>query len=281
MKNEKFNDLICPDCRKKLLFQESVLHCPTCKKTFFIEESIPLFYHEDIIEKHLTTEYRYWNKKEHTAENLYENIPNSTYQKLIDIFDIPNNTKGIEIGCGDAPFARRLKSRNLNIYGIDISVPLLKLTENMIPVQGNALKLPFKDRFFHWAIYAFSLHHIPDIRKALEEALRIIDRDAKICIIEPNYYHPIRFLTRKPDTFLRKHVFTYLSPNERWIPLFKIKKILRENHIVLNKELFITPEFNSSTVSGKVQRILGNIFDFWPVKMFVESYYVVIGTKTM
>jgi ubiquinone/menaquinone biosynthesis C-methylase UbiE len=202
------------------------------------------------------------------------------YQELIDIFHLPNNTRGIELGCGDGPFARRLQYRNLDIYGLDISFPLLQLTENMTPIQGNALKLPFKDNFFHWVIYAFSLHHIPHTTNALEEAIRVLDDTAKIYLVEPNYYHPVRFLTRKPETFLRTHVFTYLSPDEHWIPLFKIKKILRKNHVVIDKVIFLTPEFESSTLSGRLQRLLGKILNFWPANMVTQSYYIVIGTKT-
>lgn len=280
MEREKLmNQLVCPDCKEKLLLQTNILRCMNCKQDFSIRENIPIFSDEKLVESDVVKEYIYWNKKENTLENLYENMPDSVFQELLGMFHIPNNTTGLELGAGDGPFARRLQNQNLDIYGIDISFPLLKLTENMLPVQGNALKLPFKSNFFDWIIYAFALHHMPDHQKALEEAIRVLNYDAKVFIIDPNYYHPVRFLTRKPEMFFRNHVFTYLSPEEKWIPLYKVKNILKENNVIIQYISFLTPEFKASSWAGKIQKISGNLFNFPPFRMFVHSYYLIIGTK--
>jgi SAM-dependent methyltransferase len=224
-------------------------------------------------------EYAYWNEKEHTPDHLYENLTEAAFQDLLAAFEIPENTRGLELGCGDGPFARRLKNKRLDLYGVDISFALLRLCENMLPVQANALKLPFTSQFFDWIIYAFALHHVPDTHKALQEASRVLKNQGKIFIIDPNYAHPIRFLTRKPGTFLRKRVFTHLSPEERWAPLSRIKKILRDNDVAVQTIAFFTPEFHSSSVAGKIQKIVGNFLNFAPFNRVTQSYYLVIGTK--
>jgi ubiquinone/menaquinone biosynthesis C-methylase UbiE len=280
MENKRLLDeLVCPNCQGKLRIGKVILDCLTCKKKFPVKENIPVFYDESIVDSGSAKEYEYWNKKENTPENLYENMFDSVFQELINIFNIPDNTRGLELGAGDGPFARRLKNKNLEIYGLDISLTLLKLTENMLPVQGNALKLPFKDNFFHWIIYAFALHHMPDPQKALKEAIRVLDENARIFIVDPNYYHPVRFFTRKPGMFLRRHIFRYLSPEEKWIPLYSVKSILTENNIRIQHISFLTPEFRTSSFVGKIQKILGNLFNFPPFRSFVHSYYLIIGIK--
>lgn len=273
------HELICPVCHIQLSIGKDDLHCPHCKKIYPIKKGIPIFYGETLVENELTKEYTYWNEKHHTQDDLYENMPDSAFRELLDIFQISNNTRGLELGSGDGPFARRLKNKNLDIYGLDISFPLLTLAENMLPVQGNALQLPFKNLFFDWIIYGFALHHMPAPQKALEEAIRVLDYDARIFIVDPNYYHPIRFFTRKPDMFLRKRVFKHLSPEEEWVPLFQVKKILRKNNVAIQKTAFITPEFNVSSFAGKIQKSIGKLFNFPPFRMFAHSYYLVIGTK--
>ncbi|MEJ2627768.1 MAG: methyltransferase domain-containing protein, partial [bacterium] len=267
MENKKLlTKLVCPDCQGKLILGKSALDCPKCKQRFSVKENIPIFYDQSTDENGVVEEYEYWNKKTNTPENLYENMLDSVFQELIRTFNIPDKTRGLELGCGDGPFARRLKNKNLDIYGVDISFSLLKLTEHMLPVQGNALKLPFKDNFFHWIIYAFALHHMPDPQKALKEAIRVLDENARIFIVDPNYYHPVRFFTRKPGMFLRRHVFRYLSPEEKWIPLYRIKNILKENNVMIQHVSFLTPEFSSSSFIGKIQKILAKLFNFKPFR---------------
>ena len=271
-------NLICPDCKGKLIGSESSLFCSNCELNFPIINNIPVFLKTSCCNLNMK-EYEYWNSRDNTVVNPYENLVDSYYIKLIEIFDIPTHTKGLELGCGDGPFARRLLHKHLDIYGVDISRPLLQLSHNMTPVQADVRRLPFPDESFDWLICAFSLHHIPDPAKSIQESIRVLKDGGKIFIIDPNYYHPVRFLTRKPNSFLRKYIFNYLSPEERWIPLSIIKHNLQEQKVSINTIQFITPEFKTSTYFGKVQQIFARHFNFPLVKMLTQSYYLVIGIK--
>lgn len=271
------HNLVCPECKNELGLQDNTLVCIFCNRQYMIKDNIPIFYKQEFNPNELKVEYAYWNKKD--QEIQYENMKDSSYRKLLDIFHIPENTKGLELGCGDGPFARRLPHKNLEIYGFDISLPLLKKTQNLYPVQGNALRLPFKDRFFDWIIYAFALHHMIDLKKAIQEAIKVLNTEGTMLIVEPNYYHPVRFITRKPNTFFRRYIFTYMSPEERWIPLFKLKDIFRKNSMKIDNVLFITPEFKSGSFVGKIQMSMSKIFNLPFLKKFVHSYYVVVGKK--
>ncbi len=267
-------ELICPKCHGQLRITQIELQCSYCQKKIPLKNGIPLFSGDE-----LTEEFVYWNQKENTPEKLYENLTDSTFRKLLNAFQIPNNSLGLELGCGDGPFARRLKDKQIDIYGVDISFPLLNLCENMLPIQASALKLPFKTHFFDWIIYAFALHHVPDTPNALQEACRVLKHHGEIFIVDPNYYHPIRFLTRKPNMLLRNWVFTYLSPEERWIPAFRIKHILQDVHITIRSVVFITPEFRSPSLLGRIQNGIAAVSKFHPLNMLTQSYYVISGTK--
>ncbi|MBF0509574.1 MAG: methyltransferase domain-containing protein [Deltaproteobacteria bacterium] len=273
------NLLVCPACRTDLTAGQDGLVCHHCQQEYPVKNGIPIFYPQGLTDADDQKEAGYWNKKDNTTDNLYENMTDGAFRSLVDRFGLPDNTRGLELGCGDGPFAKRLTNRNMDIYGLDISFPLLNLTENMKPVQGSALDLPFRDMFFNWIIYAFALHHMIDLEKALKESLRVLDIGGKICIVEPNYYHPVRFITRRPDTMLRQKFFSYLSPEERWIPMHRLNKILQANGVTVTEYDFVTPEFKSRTLSGRIQKTLGRLFNFFPAAAVTQSYYLVIGTK--
>lgn len=271
------DELICPKCHKGLKAESDKLVCMGCNTVFPVKNNIPLFCSEVIGGTDMEKEFNYWNEKNNTTDNLYENMPDEAFNRLITLFNISPNTKGLELGCGDGPFSRRIN--NTDNFGLDISFPLLNISKNMKAIQGSALELPFADEHFDWVIYAFSLHHMPDPSVALEEAFRVLKKGGRIYIVDPNYYHPIRFLTRKPGTLLRTHVFKYLSPEERWVPVHRIKKAFGAKRVSLVKVRYITPEFNSTSLTGAIQRIVPKILNFWPFNIFVHSYYLVEGRK--
>jgi ubiquinone/menaquinone biosynthesis C-methylase UbiE/uncharacterized protein YbaR (Trm112 family) len=275
------NILVCPKCRGELIPGVHELRCTNCRKQYPVKDNVPLFYVGDLNNKEVGKEFEYWNEKDNTPGNLYENITDEYLRRMVELFNLADCTRGLELGCGDGPFARRLENRNMTIYGLDISFPLLKITKNMQPVQGSALELPFKNNFFDWIIYAFALHHMVNLNQALQEAIRVLNAGGRIIIVDPNYYHPIRYLTRKPDTFFRKHVFTYLSPEERWIPLHRLKKVLQENGVDVKIVQMITPDFQSRTMVGKLQKTISTLLNFKPFDRVMHSYYMVIGQKIL
>lgn len=273
------NELVCPDCHTSLIINNDFLWCGNCQKKHYIKDNIVLLNYETDSTNNIEKEFKYWNELNNTADNLYENMPDSVYINLLHTFNLLNYSKGLELGSGDGPFAKRITNKTIKIFGLDISFPLLRLTKNLIPIRGNALKLPFKNNYFDWIIYAFALHHMPDHTKALEEAVRVLNSNGHIYIVDPNYYHPQRFLTRHPNSFFRKYVFKYFTPEERWISSSKVSKILNKNGVRIDTIKYISPEFNSKSIVSKFQKIIANIFCFPPLNIFSNSYYLIIGTK--
>lgn len=277
---ELASKLVCPYCHELLLAVKNKILCEYCKQVFPVRNDIPIFFSKIKVDSYTSKEYNFWNDKVHAPESLYERLTTRAFQELLDSFSIANNSRGIEMGCGDGPFARRLKNKKLEIFGLDVSFPLLTLTENMTPIQGNAQKLPFKDAYFDWLIYGFSLHHMPDTKIALKEACRVLKSSAKIFIVEPNYYHPIRFLTRKPGLYIRRCFFSYLTPEEKWLSVAKVNRILRSQNINIESIRFISPEFRSNTMASKLHRFADFFLNFPPLNIFLQSYYIIIGNKS-
>ncbi|MGI9490130.1 MAG: class I SAM-dependent methyltransferase [Geminicoccaceae bacterium] len=130
---------------------------------------------------------RYWNENAEAWVNLsrqgfdvYRDLVNTPafFQMLPKI----SNLDGLDIGCGEGANTRLLADRGAKMTALDISDAFIKharTEEKAKPrdityFQGNALKLPFDDRKFHFATAFMSLMDIPDNEKAIAEAFRVI-----------------------------------------------------------------------------------------------------------
>lgn len=268
----------CPECQGKLSVTETShkIICKCCNANFSICESIPVFYPVDNQEV-ATLEDAHWSSLSNDHQNLYENMPDESYQFFINKFSLESNTTGLEIGCGDGPFSRRLHTTNN--YGIDVSLPLLKISHNMVAVQGNALRLPFKNNVFDWIIYAYSLHHMPDTQIAITEAVRVLKPGGKIFFIDPNLYHPIRYLTREPKCFFRKFFFKYLTPEEHWVSARSVVLELKKCGLKECEHEYLTPSFNSKTLIGFVQKTISSLVGKSFLSPFVNSYFYIRAQK--
>ena len=87
----------------------------------------------------------------------------------------------LEIGAGTGRFTRPVFGAGVDVYGLDISQPMLeKLIETAIEgapplVVGDATRLPFADDSFGAAFGVHVLHLIPGWRDVLSELARVIE----------------------------------------------------------------------------------------------------------
>jgi len=92
----------------------------------------------------------------------------------------PKKRKVLDVGCGPGKHIDGLCKNRLDVYGIDLSLELLKIAQKKVPaaklIQMNMCELGFPDIKFDglWA-YA-SLHHLPkELQgKALQEFRRVL-----------------------------------------------------------------------------------------------------------
>ena len=91
----------------------------------------------------------------------------------------------LEIGAGTGRFTRPLFGAGIDIYGLDISQPMLeRLLETSVDgapsvIVGDATHLPFTDDSFGAGVGVHVLHLIPDWRAVLSELVRVIEPGGK------------------------------------------------------------------------------------------------------
>ena len=103
-------------------------------------------------------------------------------KELIDLMNIQLTDTIIDVGSGTGDLIDLIlnKKKINSIYSIDLNDEMLQYVKkrfknkNVHFVKANAENLPFKNNFFDKYIVSFCLRNVTDIKKALNEALRIL-----------------------------------------------------------------------------------------------------------
>ncbi|WP_249315527.1 class I SAM-dependent methyltransferase [Bacillus sp. FJAT-49711] len=108
---------------------------------------------------------------------------------LMEQYDIPDNSRILELGCGNGVFWGKNKSRVSNSWRItlsDFSEGMLEDAEKNIGAmtnikyeQINIVDIPYDDNSFDVVIVNHMLYHVPDIDKALTEVRRVLSPTGK------------------------------------------------------------------------------------------------------
>jgi SAM-dependent methyltransferase len=120
----------------------------------------------------------------------------------------------LDVGCGTGCFSRRFADAGLAVTGIDLDAPALRFARDHAPaiafVQADAVRLPFPDGAFDFAIAVTSLCFVQAIDRAVAEMLRVSRRGIAIGLLnrrsllyrqkgrsrQPNSYSGARWHTR-------------------------------------------------------------------------------------
>lgn len=111
-------------------------------------------------------------------EDYWEKRGESGFRPRYQIFFdwIENNSKVLEIGCGDGYFGQMLKQKNIDYTGCDISKRALEIAEKrglntfLCEIKD---KIDFPDNSFDYVVMSEFLEHIIDSEKILKETARI------------------------------------------------------------------------------------------------------------
>lgn len=111
---------------------------------------------------------------------------------LIEKSELKAGMDVLEIGCGNARTIAHISPPaeiGYKFTGIDISWKRMLLAKSVIPegdfVQASALNLPFKSQSHDISIAFGSLHHLPNRKDGLMEAVRVTAPEGQILINEP------------------------------------------------------------------------------------------------
>ena len=122
----------------------------------------------------------------------------------------------LDIGCGTGQSRQLYADRARSYVGIDLSLGALLLARRKFPEESwrlaDACQLPFGSSSFDVVAFSSVLHHIPDFRPALEEALRVLRPGGRVFAFDPNRLHPAMALLRWPKSPF--YISDGVSPNE-------------------------------------------------------------------
>ncbi len=97
---------------------------------------------------------------------------------MVDAVRARGGSTALDLCCGHGIIAKGLHEANASVTGLDFSPAMLDLARDAVPgatfLEGDATDLPFDDTSFDAVTMGFGILHIPDSKKALTEARRIL-----------------------------------------------------------------------------------------------------------
>ncbi len=142
---------------------------------------------------------------------------------ILELLDPCPEEKLLDAGCGTGIFSLDLLTKGSHVVGLEISLPMLCFGKNKLSeypffsVQGDMLKLPFKDNSFDKAVSVTALEFIADCRKALGELFRVTRPGGCVVVATLNSLSPWadrrRAKTRKGMKHILENAF-FRSPEE-------------------------------------------------------------------
>jgi len=188
---------VCPVCKHLLRQEEGVLRCVTCSQAYPITEGIPDFIREELSRSAdpVLRRMRFIDRMARIYEtrlwypivlNLYGGFHSPSLAQLIStVSQHVQSTKGrvLDIACGPGTYGRRIASPTKEVFGIDVSMGMLRQGATYAAKEGirnvhfaraRVEALPFEDGLFDAALCCGSLHLFADTVIALREMARVM-----------------------------------------------------------------------------------------------------------
>jgi ubiquinone/menaquinone biosynthesis C-methylase UbiE/uncharacterized protein YbaR (Trm112 family) len=209
--SQPYDIYACPKCKNALEPGAGSLYCHACAVSYPNLDGIPDFIAQDL--EHCTDhDLRLVAKRDGSRLlsflissyetciyppvcNLFGGWHSTSLQELArDISDIVGPTTGVmlDVACGPGTYGRRVASTSRAIYGVDISLSMLRQGARYVERDGRpnvhfaramVEALPFPAGTFDAAICAGSLNHFPDTVLALREINRTMKADAPLAVM--------------------------------------------------------------------------------------------------
>jgi SAM-dependent methyltransferase len=107
--------------------------------------------------------------------------------------------KLLDVGCGTCFYFPLLSKHAETLMGVDVCIPMLDVAQELIDSKGlanchvresSAMELPFEDNSFDVVHSWDFLHHVPDVKKAISEIVRVLKPGGRYVAVEPNIINP-------------------------------------------------------------------------------------------
>lgn len=196
---------VCPVCKRLLRQEEGALRCPTCSQTYPIREGIPDFIREELSQSRdpVLRRMRFIDRMGRIYEtklwypivlNVLGGFCSPSLAQLVSIVsEKVQATKGrvIDIACGPGTYGRRIASPSKEVFGIDVSMGMLRqgaayTAKEGIPnvhfARARVEALPFQNGLFDATLCCGSLHLFADTVTALREMARVMKPGAILAV---------------------------------------------------------------------------------------------------
>ena len=187
----------CPVCKRLLRQEKGALHCLTCSQAYPVKEGIPDFILEEL-SRSADPELRRMRFIDRMARiyesrlwypvvlDLYGGFHSPSLAQLIrTVTHKVQSTTGrvLDVACGPGTYGRRIASPSTEVFGIDVSMGMLRqgaanVAKEGIPnvhfARARVEALPFEAGLFDAALCCGSLHLFTDTVVALSEMARVM-----------------------------------------------------------------------------------------------------------
>ena len=203
MNIEHLELLTCPCCSGKLeikkkflsrnrkIVKTGILNCKNCKASFPIHNYIPRFLKDSNLEV-ISFGYQ-WNSFPLSQIDSKTNINESEIRLFSETSLTKENIRNesiIEIGCGAGRFLNIIKKYTpALLVGVDASNAVDSLSnhldlkdENLLIIQADIFRLPFKKNYFGHVFSIGVIHHTPNPFLAFKKIALLIRKGGKISI---------------------------------------------------------------------------------------------------
>ena len=191
----EFELYACPACKRLLCQEDKLLRCRNCSQAYPIREGIPDFIFEEL-SRSADPELRRMRFIDRMARiyetnlwyplilNAYGGLHSSSLPQLVSAVAQkvqPIQGKVLDIACGPGTFGRRVASPAKAVFGIDVSMGMLRQgveyttkesISNMHFARARVEALPFQDAVFDATLCCGSLHLFTDTVTPLREMAR-------------------------------------------------------------------------------------------------------------
>ena len=196
---------ICPACKHPLQRQGDMLWCPACSQAYPITERIPDFIQEELARcaDPVFRRMRFIDRMAGIYESklwypivlkVYGGFRSLSFPELIVKMTEkvqPVSGRVLDVACGPGTYGRRIASSSKEVFGIDISMGMLRqgvayVARDRIPnmhfTRARVEALPFEDGFFDAVLCGGSMHLFGDTLIALREMARVMKAGAILSV---------------------------------------------------------------------------------------------------
>jgi len=199
---------------------------------------------------------------------LFNKLETEQLYKIIHQLD--KHKKILEVGCGTGRFTKILLSTESKVYGLDLSIHMLKQainktgkSEHIDYILGQAGSIPFRDDTFDFVYCIRLINQLPSREYAFEvikDMIRVCHQEGLILIEFVNSWG----ITRKKSVKLSVRDIKSLLKQYPYMKIVNISSILFFSQSVMNMiPVFLLNSFNI------VDKFFANLFPQFSTRCYV------------